>query len=803
MKSYLSLIPRYLSAHKNKTKLTVISVAISVALITGVFSMLDVFLQFEKLQIIHDKGNFHLAIKNTSAEERKTIGSRIDVENAGRWKPLGEGVINNTKCELGALDEKIAQNFNIKLIEGHFPTNKREIMLEKWAMESLGTGLKIKDTVDISFADASGGEYVISGMYQDLGNMKAKGIPGVFLHIDRAVEIKTEKPDLYVVLFKNGVKIKTAEHEIKTSLNIADERVGHNEYLLAVIGQGTNKARGLYDVGAILFCLVLVAGVVMIYNTFNISVMERVRHFGLLRCIGASGDQIQRMVRSEGFFITFKAIPIGALAGMMITFVCSAILKFYNSSIFGEIPLFTFSWSGIGAGILIGFLTVFIATILPAKKAARVSPVNAVMGEGSTKPIKRRENIPLTKLLPVDISMGIYNATINKKTLVLMSSSIAISIILFLGFQVFVNFMHTSMKTTKPYTPDVSLVLEQGISNQQYQEIKELNGVKKVYGRMFGYLEASFEYSRLTSLYKERFSNIVTNAKGLFVPPEKSWLISYEENQLKWAKDDLLEGTLNEDELNEKQGIITVVHTLRNNVQMQTADLKLGDKVYINTAYGNREFIVMGILRSVPFSDSEESLTTFITTEKLFTEITGQSEYKIIDLQLTRANQEQTISRIKGKVNDGITFLDRRQNNREMDQTFLTMAVFIYGFVAVVALISILNIINTMNSSVVSKIRYFGVMRAVGISGRQLYKMVLMEAGIYSLSGCFWGCFLGIILQNYLITNLLSNFHIIWTFPLVEIVLIIILTTLMTGLSVISPLSRIRAFSISEVVNSL
>ncbi len=83
MTSYLALVTKYLSAHKKKTRLVVTSVAISVALITGIFSMLDVFQQFEKLQTIYDHGNYHILIKDATEKEKGVISSRIDVKTSG------------------------------------------------------------------------------------------------------------------------------------------------------------------------------------------------------------------------------------------------------------------------------------------------------------------------------------------------------------------------------------------------------------------------------------------------------------------------------------------------------------------------------------------------------------------------------------------------------------------------------------------------------------------------------------------------------------------------------------------------
>ena len=803
MKSYLALSSKYLSANLRKTRLAVLSVLISVALVTGVFSMLDVFLRFEKIQVIHDYGNYHLAIKDPTEEEMRAIGSRIDVKNTGRWKDLGTAVINSLTCKLGALDEKFAGNMNIAVIEGRYPAGESEVMLERWAAESPQLKVKTGHTVDIAPAGGVKRSFTVSGIYNDLGNLKAQGVPGVILSMSAAGPIPAGQ-NLYLIEFKEGTDIIRAEQGIRTALHISDERISRNERLLAVLGQSDHKAAvGLYRVGAILFLLVLTAGVVMIYNTFNISVMERMRQYGLLRCIGASPAQVRRIVRREGLIITLKAIPPGVLAGMVMTFACCAILKFCNSSLFGEIPLFSISATGIGAGILIGFLTVFTASLLPARKAARVSPVHAVTGGDKTKILKSRKEGLLTRILPVEIALGLNNALLKKKTLLLMACSIALSIVLFLGFNVFVDFIHVSLKTTKPYTPDITLTSAQGLDRDVYAKVSAIDGVKRVYGRMFGYVEAAFEATGWTAAYQESMGGVTAADNGLFVPPESSWLISYDENQLKWAQADLFDGQISEEKMDAQNGVIAVALHTRNGITMETAKLQPGDKVYFETPAGTKEFTVQGVVRTVPFNDSKLSLTAFITTEKIFTELTDQTTYDVLDIQLHRKNHKQAVDAITGLIDSSVSLLDSRQKNAEMNQTFLTMAVFIYGFVAVIALISLLNIFSTMNTSVASKTKYLGVMRAVGMSGTQLHKMVLVEAVIYALTGCLTGCVLGILLQRALIEHMLSSFHIIWKFPLVQIALILIITLFTTVFSVISPLKRIKAQGISEVIGSL
>lgn len=807
MKSYLDISSKYLSMNHKKNRLTIISVIISVTLITGIFSMVDVFLIFEKIQIMYEYGNYHMAVSNPSEEEMDLIRARIDVKNTGRWMDIGSGSINGIGCKLGAVDASIAENMNIVIKDGSYPDNENEIMLEQWATEDIFVNAGLGDDVQISLPDGTQKTFTISGIYNDLGSQKAGGVPGVLLSVDYITGLSQRKAVFFLVEFKDKVIVNKAVAEIKSALNIDDGRVMLNNHLLAVIGQSDHQAAtGLYTIGAILFMIVLVAGVVMIYNTFNISIMERVRQFGLLRCIGASRSQIKKLVKREGLTIAARAIPAGVALGMVMTFACSAVLKYYNSSLFGVIPLFTVSPLGIIMGIVMGFSTVYIATRLPARKASRISPVNAVTGSNEIKISKRRKQGYLTKVIHVDIAMGINNATVKKRTLLLMSLSIAFSIMMFLGFNVFINFLHASLQTTKPYTPDISIVCRDGFDESFIARLKDMNGVKRIYNRMSDYVDATFDASLLTEGYLEKINGEITVLEnGLFIPSEKTWLISYDEQQIQWAKSELIEGEISEEKMNRENGVIAVSRHLRKGVASETASLKTGDKVYINTPGGTKEMTVMGVMRVEYLVENspELTMTTLITTEKLFSEITGTNIYRTVHLQLKNSRDEDTVKSIKAMLGNSMSFQDQRQENSEINQLYLTMALFVYGFVVVIAFISILNIMNTMNTSIASKSAYLGVMRAVGMTGKQMNKMILAESGTYTLVGIVTGCLLGVWLQKFLIQNYMAAMSVPWEFPALQIGLVIIAAAVVTVISVISPIKRIRSVSIVEVVNAL
>ena len=130
-----------------------------------------------------------------------------------------------------------------------------------------------------------------------------------------------------------------------------------------------------------MFLLVLTAGVLMISSSINTSVAQRTQFFGMMRCIGMSKQQIIRFVRLEALNWCKTAVPIGLILGVVTSWAMCAALRFVVGEEFSNIPLFDISGIGIGSGILVGIITVLLASRAPAKHAAMVSPVAAVSGK--------------------------------------------------------------------------------------------------------------------------------------------------------------------------------------------------------------------------------------------------------------------------------------------------------------------------------------------------------------------------------------------------------------------------------------
>ncbi|MDU4881463.1 MAG: FtsX-like permease family protein, partial [Clostridioides difficile] len=178
-------------------------------------------------------------------------------------------------------------------------------------------------------------------------------------------------------------------------------------------------------------------------------------------------------------------------------------------------------------------------------------------------------------------------------------------------------------------------------------------------------------------------------------------------------------------------------------------------------------------------------------------------DYIIIDTQVDEDAPEDLIQNIRNVLDDNLEVRDKRQGNLEAKNSFYTMAVFVYGFVFIIAIISMFNIINSMNISVTSRINYYGIMRAIGMSNKQLRKMVIVESSTYAVSGCLLGSVLGLILHRYIFVSLVTlKFHIDWQIPFDLLFIIVVTMIIITLLAVRKPIKKICELDIIEVVNA-
>lgn len=770
MKSYLGLIPQYERVHRKNNRISILCIMLSVCLVMAIFSMADMAMRSQKNYFIKTNGEYHAALHDVDEETAQLVSARVDVALSG-WVYQGStGMLSGKTVSFVGADEKTMESLTeMNMTDGVYPSLPDEALLNESAMEQLG--LSIGDNMTVTVPDGSQKQYRITGTLADMGSMLKADICGMALSEDGFLAIADENAadgTTYRIQFKDGAHIQEAIKEIKAQFGLSDGQISENTALLGLMGQSeSNIMQALYLIAAILVFLVLIAGTVMISASFNTNVLERTQFYGLLRCLGASRKQVKHFVILQGLRQSAKGVPIGLLAGQIVTWAACLLLRSISGDRFSEIPLFEFSIVGILAGVVVGFLIVLLASLSPAKKASRVSPVMAISGSSQLTENKRAAN---TKLFHVETGMGVFHALSGKKNLFLMTCSFAISIMLFLSFQVMVVFLDQGMPALAPWAGDVSVTAAAGLEPSVIKEIAGMEGVKRAFGRM--------EYSGL-SVSSDTESGTAT-------------LVSYEENQFKWAEEELNEG--NTESVQGGTGDILV--TYRDGMQW-----KAGDTVTLHTPLGERQVRIAGILSSTNASSEAGSLGYIICSEQLFTESIGMAGYTAVDIQLAGSGSDETVSAVRNLFPPDSSIADKRLSNSESQSSYYTGAVFIYGFLLIIALITVFNIFNSMNASVAARTRQYGVMRSIGMGAGQLYKMIAAEAVTYAVLGCVTGCVLGLPLNKMMFQFLIAGkWGTSWQLPAVSLLLIVVLCFGSAALAIRRPIKKIGKLSIVETI---
>ena len=771
MKRYLDLVPQYEKVHRKNNRISILCIVLSVLLVTTIFSMADMALRAQKGYFIKTNGEYHISLTDIDNQTADMIGARIDVALCG-WTLQGSvGMIGEKVVSFaGANNDVFSALTEMNMQSGTYPAGANEALLNQAAMEQLR--LNVGDMVTVTVPDGSQKDYLITGALENMGSLLKADVYGMVLTEEGFRQIADENAkdgSTFRIQFKNGVNIQSAIRQIKEAYSLNDTQVAENTALLGLMGQSENSTmQSLYIVAAFLVLLVLIAGTVMIAASFNTNVLERIQFYGLLRCLGASKKQVKHFVILQGLRQSMKAVPLGLVIGQILTWCACLLLKSISGERFSEIPLFQFSIGGLIAGTVIGFFIVVLASLSPAKKAAKVSPVTAVSGNTQLAQNKKAAN---TKLLHVETSMGIFHALSGKKNVFLMTCSFAISIMMFLSFQVLVTFLDQGMPALAPSAADVSITMgNTPLDKTLSEEINSIDGTDRVFGRM--------EQTDISASYGDN--------TGTFT------LISYTDRQFQWAKEELNKGNITSAQNKTGYALITYQDGLTWNV---------GDTLTLHTSAGDKQITIGGILTAANAVNRAGTYGYLVCSEPTFIEIAGDSGYTAIDIQLSSSGNDDTISAIRSLVPADSNVSDKRLTNSEAQSSYYTGAVFIYGFLIIIALITVFNIFNSMNASVASRTKQYGIMRSIGMGANQLYKMIAAEALTYAILGCVVGCILGLPLNRAMFQFLIADkWGTGWTIPCSSLLLIVLLCLISAAIAIRRPIKQISKMAIVDTI---
>ena len=777
MKSYLSLIPISAKVRKRQNRMTVLCIIISVFLVTAIFSVADMIIRTESDFMISNHGNWHIAIKNISQNNADEISNRSDVTAVGvasQFNFEGEQPyrVNEKRTALYGTDEVYITQISNGIVEGTFPANDEEVMLTPNSVTALGVQLGDSVTLHTPAGDRT---FTISGFGTDDESYynNQTYLIGSYLTQSAFTSVMaqygvTNNELTYYVQFESAAKAANAITELQTQYQLSDGSISENTGVMGMAGQSNNTAmQSMYGLAAILFVLVLLAGILMISGSMNSIIAQRTQFFGMLRCIGASRQQIIRFVRLEALNWCKTAVPIGVVFGTIISWIICATLHYGIGGEFSTTPVFQISPVGLISGVVVGVVTVFLAAQSPAKRAAKVSPISAVSDNVDNKSsVKHAIKFSLGK---IDNSLGIHHAVEKKKNWFLMTASFALTIMLVFSFSVILDFAKQLVPSLSVTSADIALssyANKMDIERSLVDEIKKIDGVANAYG----------------SSYVENIPATSSRA-GI----DHINIVSYDDTLLDYSKGSIAQGSLDTVYGNSNK-VATVFN--RNN------SLHIGDTIQ----FAGEEVEITCALSQGLFGDD----LIIICSQETFDRIMGDTKYGLIGIQLDSNATEETIAEIRSLENDDIIITDQREGNKQNSATYWAARIVCYGFLAIIGVISLFNIVNSISMSVSARIKQYGAMRAVGMDNRQLKRMISAEAYTYAISGLIVGCGIGLPLSRFLYNRLITHyFGIEWRFPILWFGIVVAFIFISAIVSVYAPAKRIRNMPITATINEL
>lgn len=773
MKSYLSLVPISARTRRKQNRLTVICIILAVFLVTSIFSMAEIWIKGENEAMVKRHGNWHLILRDISDEDAKQIAAQDDVSSAAWQCEFGDkiyegyGIEGNRVVFYGAESSYLYEIRNYET-EGAWPQTEDQVMLSADAKEKLG--LRIGDICVIN-TPAGDFSYEVSGFCTD-DEYYNSAIGGVcaYMNVNTLQSLchvnGEEITPVYYVQFGEETKLRTAIAGMKERYGLTDGGVEENPVTVGMAGaSGSQRFEYIYGLAAILFALVLLAGVLMISSCMNSNVAQRTQFFGMMRCIGASRKQVMRFVRLEALNWCKTAIPVGCVLSLMCTWAVCMILR---NVVKGEFSEFSFRISppGIVSGILVGTVTVLLAAHAPAKRAAGVSPVAAVTGNTENgRKVVRAAN---TRLLKVESALGVHHAVSAKKNLILLTLSFALTIILFMAFSACFDIIKKLLPSVGNFVSDAEIV---GVDNTNAidkslkEEIAAVPGVEEVLGNSIAF-------------------DIPVEINGT---PGVIDLVSYDDFMFSTSEKSVVSGDLS---------TITDGSDYVLTIFKEGSHLNTGDRIHM----GDTELLVACVV-SEGIGGWGNPLV--ICTEETFTRLTGDDKYMLVNAIYAKDATDETACAVEALSGEN-SFNDRREENQESYSSYWVFRVAAYGFLMIIALITIFHIMNSISMSVSAGMKQYGAMRAVGMSMKQMMKMIAAEAVTYVLCGMAVGFVGGLFIHRLIITKLLiTHFGGTWKIPMEPIEEVLLFVVLSCIVAVRVPMKRLRSMAITEIINEL
>ena len=839
-----------LKLNKKRTIMTVIGIMLSVALLTAVATMFFSAKASMILYQKQEQGNYHYGFDSVPKEDIEKLKQHRKIETLYITNILGYAKLDEdieTPSQPYAYVKEYTlealQNLAVNLIQGRYPENSSEIVIPSDLKGNGGLDYKVGDTITLEIGTRVSNGYNLNqyNPYNEMGpeelvntQTKTYTIVGIMESLPYRLESYNAPGYVFASYLENVDSIQTADvyiRYIKEALRdhyritaqilnvdeaafdkilrgdtvnmpyteyeqlqskIANPKYDYvqNDYLLSlesgILGHATLKA--IATAAVIVVCIIIGTSVFCIKNSFDISITEKIRQYGMLASIGATKKQIRKNVYFEAILLGLMGIPLGVLSGVLAAFILILISNQLVSGILGYGLIFSFSWIAILFSVLLGFVTILLSAQQSARKASKIAPIQAI--RNSTEIKIRQKDIKSTKWVKKIFGIGgevsYKNLQRSRRKYRATVISIVICVSIFIALSSFVSMLYKVLQTEYQEIDYNIQALYYGTNDlySSMDEIRRIEGIQFATDVSYFYISYETDSSAFTDDYRNIYPNV-----GKESVDENGNTQKWVEDIYTYVIDDFAFQTyveslhLDYDKVKDKAILInTFFHEYDSKkIEMEMYTFQKGDVLDAYTShYDSKEEILVysdiddieialvtsEVPRGVPKGTNE---TCLIVGEhyydQLVTPYNNHTETLFIDSNNTSQTQEDLELLFNALEGGEYHINNLEENAKQMHSFYLLISIFLYGFITVIALIGVTNIFNTITTNMNLRRREFAMLRSIGMTTKEFNRMIQLESFFYGMKALLIGVPMGCIL-SYIIYKALIGGQVILAYQI-------------------------------------
>lgn len=768
MKTLTNLVKGNLKSSKAKSVLICITIMLTTTLLTSVGIICNNWLKTNKAATIEYSGSFEGIYKRVNKDKLDIIKNNASIDQYGIYKAIGTSQYEDSNLGLIYADNTIKNMANIKFEDGTMPEKENEIAIESGYLNLLNNGAKIGDKIKLSYESLSTGEikekeFILSGILQTSDISKAQKIYSAIISKSYFVSEEVDENTKYNVYINIVKPKKLTADEVKESILSIAKNMGIEEYDVRINTDYINASNPDPQViagGIIVALIIILSSMLVIYSIFYVSVINKVHEYGKLRAVGATKRQIRKIILREGFILSCISIPLGIAIGYLIGQV--VILKALKMDRYGVGGMNIFIAIGVA---VITVISVLLSLLKPMKMACNISPVEAMRYDGNDSKQKKRkgyEEINLKKITFANLSR-------NKKRTVITLLSLSLSGILFIVASTIMNCMNPENMVKDHSLGDITVYLdnydwnEDGSNNlydiqannplgkEMCERLENIPGVKKI----------NMEKSAWASIDIGAGEKNLEDIQGF----DKEF---YDE-----LSEHLVEGEINKEALESGEGLVYTHPSYAKEIGIKVGSTQV-ITIYDGKDSYKKEFTVLALVdiggASIRIPESVmDSLIKTDTTIRVGLEVKKDMLKSVEEEIKNITDNDEYLS--YGTLEDSI---------ETYKKSMAITSVLIYSLVIIIGVIGLMNLINTMITSIITRKRELGILQAIGLSDKQLVKMLQIEGLFYTVGTLLITLTLGNIL-GYIAVIIFRNTgasYAIYDYPLTQTIIMIVAITL-------------------------